>query len=46
MTLPLTIVIAQRYLAPELWVPFMNLVQFVTGVSGYLRRYARRLTPP
>ncbi|KAH9937071.1 uncharacterized protein B0H18DRAFT_969010 [Fomitopsis serialis] len=31
MTLPLTIVIAQRYLAPELWVPFMNLVQFVTG---------------
>ncbi|KAI0734505.1 hypothetical protein C8Q72DRAFT_873040 [Fomitopsis betulina] len=31
MTLPLTIVIAQRYLAPELWVPFMNLVQFITG---------------
>ncbi|TFY57191.1 hypothetical protein EVJ58_g7177 [Rhodofomes roseus] len=31
MTLPLTIVIAQRYLAPELWVPFINLVQFVTG---------------
>lgn len=34
MTLPLTIVIAQRYLAPELWVPFMNLVQFITGVSS------------
>ncbi|KZT72774.1 hypothetical protein DAEQUDRAFT_722393 [Daedalea quercina L-15889] len=31
MTLPLTIVIAQRYLAPELWVPFINLVQFITG---------------
>ncbi|PCH33760.1 hypothetical protein WOLCODRAFT_135300 [Wolfiporia cocos MD-104 SS10] len=31
MTLPLTIVIAQRYLASELWVPFINLVQFITG---------------
>ncbi|KAF9822076.1 hypothetical protein IEO21_00070 [Rhodonia placenta] len=31
MTLPLTMVIAQRYLAPELWVPFINLVQFCTG---------------
>ncbi|KAI0932023.1 hypothetical protein AcW1_000732 [Taiwanofungus camphoratus] len=31
MTLPLTMVIAQRYLSPELWVPFMNIVQFLTG---------------
>ncbi|KAH9950454.1 hypothetical protein B0H21DRAFT_776701 [Amylocystis lapponica] len=31
MTLPLTVVVAQTYLAPELWVPFMNAVQFVTG---------------
>ncbi|KZT05976.1 uncharacterized protein LAESUDRAFT_654759 [Laetiporus sulphureus 93-53] len=31
MTLPLTIVFAQRYLSPELWVPFINLVQFITG---------------
>lgn len=35
MTLPLTVVIAQRYVAPELWVPFMNAVAFVTGVSAF-----------
>jgi len=31
MTSPLSLVIAQKYLAPELWVPFFNLVQFVLG---------------
>ncbi|CAL1695521.1 unnamed protein product [Somion occarium] len=31
MTSPLTLVFAQRYLSPELWVPFFNFVQFVLG---------------
>ncbi|KAL6302141.1 hypothetical protein BKA93DRAFT_737416 [Sparassis latifolia] len=31
MTLPLTVVVAQRFIPPELWVPFMNTVQFFTG---------------
>ncbi|OCH95834.1 hypothetical protein OBBRIDRAFT_788041 [Obba rivulosa] len=31
MTQPVVIVFAQRFLAPELWVPFFNLVQFAVG---------------
>jgi len=31
MTLPLTVVIAQRYIPQELWVPWMTFVQFLTG---------------
>ncbi|KAI0080071.1 hypothetical protein K474DRAFT_1682868 [Panus rudis PR-1116 ss-1] len=31
MTSPLTLVVAQKYLSPELWVPFFNFVQFVLG---------------
>lgn len=45
MTLPLTMVIAQRYLAPELWVPFINLVQFCTGVSVLFLIVACRSCP-
>ncbi|THH33996.1 hypothetical protein EUX98_g188 [Antrodiella citrinella] len=31
MTSPLALIIAQKYLSPELWVPFFNFVQFVLG---------------
>ncbi|KAF8525180.1 hypothetical protein BU17DRAFT_62884 [Hysterangium stoloniferum] len=31
MTSPLATVFAQKFLAPELWVPFFNLVSFVLG---------------
>ncbi|KAI0697132.1 hypothetical protein BC835DRAFT_1270758 [Cytidiella melzeri] len=31
VTSPLSIAIAQNYLSPELWVPFFNLVTFMTG---------------
>ncbi|KIJ38469.1 hypothetical protein M422DRAFT_231199 [Sphaerobolus stellatus SS14] len=31
MTSPLAIVFAQKFIAPELWVPFFNLVSFVLG---------------
>ncbi|KAI0788538.1 hypothetical protein C8Q75DRAFT_719681 [Abortiporus biennis] len=31
ITSPLSLIIAQKYLAPELWVPFFNFVQFVMG---------------
>ncbi|KDQ06931.1 hypothetical protein BOTBODRAFT_167581 [Botryobasidium botryosum FD-172 SS1] len=30
-TSPIALVVAQRFIAPELWVPFLNLVQFVMG---------------
>ncbi|GJJ13920.1 hypothetical protein Clacol_008177 [Clathrus columnatus] len=31
MSSPLATLFAQKYLAPELWVPFFNLVQFCLG---------------
>ncbi|KAI0051659.1 hypothetical protein FA95DRAFT_1511599 [Auriscalpium vulgare] len=31
VTSPLSIIFAQRFLAPELWVPFFNLISFVMG---------------
>ncbi|KAH8102426.1 hypothetical protein BXZ70DRAFT_1006352 [Cristinia sonorae] len=31
MTSPITLIVAQKYLAPELWVPFFNFVQFLLG---------------
>ncbi|TCD62769.1 hypothetical protein EIP91_006413 [Steccherinum ochraceum] len=31
MTSPLSLIFAQKYLSPELWVPFFNFVQFVLG---------------
>ncbi|EIN14079.1 hypothetical protein PUNSTDRAFT_110213 [Punctularia strigosozonata HHB-11173 SS5] len=31
VTSPLTLVFAQNFVAPELWVPFFNMVQFVLG---------------
>ncbi|KAB5593626.1 hypothetical protein CTheo_2919 [Ceratobasidium theobromae] len=31
ITSPLAMVIAQKFLAPELWVPFFNMIQFAMG---------------
>ena len=40
LTSPLTLAIAQRYLAPHTWVPFFNLVGFV--VSVYINTMTKR----
>ncbi|PSS37573.1 hypothetical protein PHLCEN_2v589 [Hermanssonia centrifuga] len=31
ITSPLSLIVAQKYLSPELWVPFFNFIQFVAG---------------
>ena len=43
MTSPLATLFAQKFIAPELWVPFFNLVAFVLGVR-FLFSLARAFT--
>ncbi|EMD42168.1 hypothetical protein CERSUDRAFT_43293 [Gelatoporia subvermispora B] len=43
MTQPVVIVFAQRFLAPELWVPFFNLVQFAVGTYTNVKLKKLRL---
>lgn len=33
MTSPLYTIFAQQFLPPEMWVPFFNFMQFLTGVG-------------
>lgn len=40
MTSPVYTVFAQHFLPPELWVPFFNLMQFITGVSKHPMNYS------
>lgn len=40
-TSPIALIIAQKFLAPEAWVPFFNLIAFVFGTCKDFRPWLR-----
>lgn len=37
VTGPISLAIAQRYMSPELWVPWFNLIAFFVGIMSTLQ---------